>query len=67
MNTDGYLAVPLLFLSDWSSSAAGRTGSPLPPCFGVQINVDACCGSAGIFIAVAISNSGAMYVQCMIL
>ena len=29
-------AVPLLFLSDWSSIALGRAGSPLPPCLGTN-------------------------------
>ena len=45
VNTDGYLAVPLIpliFLSDWSGSATERAGSVLPPCLSVQINVDMC-------------------------
>ena len=54
VNTDGYLAVPLLFLSHWPSSATGRAGSAPPPCLSVQIKVDMCCSSVGIFIAVAI-------------
>ena len=35
-----WMAVTLLFLSDWFNFAVGRAGSVLLPCLGVQINKD---------------------------
>ena len=61
-----WMAVPLLFLSDWFTSIMGRASSMLPPCLSVQISESficciACWGSASIVCHVVTSSSA--YVQ----